>query len=419
MTVIVIAFSSVIFLLASILTVLHARSAVISEVASTLKLAEQMLRLNSQKEEAVNVQQLDNIRHLRVDIARNNSTPVDLSSAQLTISGVPWPFVHFVLPEKQYLSLQLKTLSGNHFFLLADPSDEIKESWNETRTFLVLLLGLTLAISLAVFFVVGRALKPVKVILEGLGEIKSGEFHQRLPDFYLPEYSAISSAFNTMVENLEHSQQQNRVLNEKMFNVQERERKALARDLHDEMGQSLTAMKALCASAKHYSPAQEVDDHLTSINLTCDSLFKVVRNMMQQLTPPLLDEFGLMSALEELVDKWQVQKKCLVCLEVDPQIQGFQSENDIHLFRVVQESLTNALKHSGANNIIIRLDSYCSNHGKSAIKLTIIDNGNGFDLARVERGIGLNGICERAKSINAKLEIDSQLGKGTTVTLST
>ena len=300
-TAIVILFASIILLLATLLTILNARSAIVDEVTSTLKLAEQSIQPNNINIKSI---ELDNIRHLQVVITVDKNHQLSTPDKPLSISGVPSLFVHFVLPEKQILTLPLKSLPENNLYLLADPTDEIRESWKETQTFLALLLGLTSAIAISVFLVVGQALQPVKTILEGLEEIKEGHFQKRLPDFKLPEYSAISRAFNDMVENLDHTQQENRALGEKMLNVQETERKSLARDLHDEMGQSLTAMKAYCSSAKRYDPAPEITDHLTRINATCDDVFVVVRNMMQQLTPPLLDEFGLVPALEELVNKF-------------------------------------------------------------------------------------------------------------------
>lgn len=413
-TSIVVVFSSGIFLLATILTVLNARSAVIDEITSTLKLAKQ---LNLSNKKYVTIQVLDNIRHLRIVPDSDSYNVKEFSSKAFTVDGVPQVFVQFVLPEKQYLTLQLPSDSGTGFHLVANPTDEIEESWKETRTFLGLLLFLTTSISVLVFFTVGRALKPVNIILEGLEEIKSGHFYKRLPDFNLPEYSAISRSFNTMVETLEQTQQKNHALTEKMLNVQELERKSLARDLHDEMGQSLTAMKAFCASAKYHEIPQTVDDHLTSINSTCDQLFKVVRDMMQHLTPPLLEEFGLTVAIEELISKWQLQNKCNVILQIDPELHNIRGKNDIHLFRIVQESLTNALKHSEAKRIIVSLSTDELDENKPSIVLTIKDNGKGFDLNQIEGGTGLNGIRERAMILGAELEINSHIDEGTTIKL--
>lgn len=413
-TFIVVAFSSMIFLLATTLTVLNARSAVIDEITSTLKLAKQ---LNLSNKKYVTIQVLDNIRHLRIVPDSDSYNVKEFSGKKFTVDGVPQAFVQFVLPEKQYLTLQLPSESGAGFYLVANPTDEIEESWKETRTFLGLLLFLTTSISVLVFIIVGRALKPVNIILDGLEEIKSGHFYKRLPDFNLPEYSAISRSFNTMVENLEQTQNKNHALTEKMLNVQEHERKSLARDLHDEMGQSLTAMKAFCASAQYHELPQAVDDHLTSINSTCDHLFKVVRDMMQHLTPPLLEEFGLTVAIEELVDKWQLQNECNVILQIAPELHNIRRENDIHLFRIVQESLTNALKHSGAKRIIVSLSTDELEENKPFIILTIKDNGSGFDLNQIDGGTGLNGIRERAMILGAELKISSSKGEGTTIRL--
>ncbi|CAA6823798.1 MAG: Putative methanol utilization control sensor protein moxY [uncultured Thiotrichaceae bacterium] len=273
---------------------------------------------------------------------------------------------------------------------------------------------LTGVITLAVFLLLGRALRPIGHILEGLADIESGHYRKRLPDFDLPEFSRISSSFNTMAENLDRSQKENHLLNEKMLNVQENERRYLARELHDEMGQSLSAMKVLAASSRAFESSEPVRENLNTISSICDDLFKVVRNMMQQLRPQVLDDLGLIPALEELEKKWQVQDGSIVSLHIDPSVTDVSLRNDIHLFRIVQESVTNGVKHSGASKISVNLSEITTDSGES-IEVTIVDNGTGFDPDEVRDGTGLNSIRERATSLGAELYIQSRLGVGTIV----
>lgn len=402
------------FLLASALTVLNARNAVIDEVTSTLELAQKFIGESDQQE---NIIQFNKVRHLRVAVATGQTAPhVSLLSTQ-KVQGVPSLFVGFVEPDKEYLTRKLTSATNEEIFLIADPSDEIQEAWKESKLFLGLLLLLTLVISTAVFFVLGRALKPVNNIIEGLSEIESGHYQKRLPDFELPEFSSISRSFNTMAKNLDKSQKENRRLSEKMLNLREDERRFLARELHDEMGQSLSGMKALTASARAFDSPAPVKENLSVINSICDDLFKVVRSMMEQLRPPVLDELGLIPALEELVQKWQSQTDQVVSLDIDSSITDLKARSDIHLFRIVQESITNSVKHSQAKEISVNISETSTDYGES-IEIHIVDNGIGFDPNLVRDGTGLNSIRERVASLGAKLDIQSRKDVGTVIKIS-
>ena len=402
------------FLLGSALIIYTARNAVIDEVTSTLLLASDLLEASNQPTGTI---EFNNVRHLRLAevIALDSNQEVILNDGQ--IQGVPDLFVSFVQPDQQYLNRKLHSLDTGDFYLIADPSDEIQEAWHESKLFLSVLLLLTLVISAAIYLVLGRALKPIKPILEALAEIEGGHYRKRLPDFDLSEFSRISRSFNTMAEKLDHSQAENSRLSEEMLNMQEHERRYLARELHDEMGQSLSAIKALAASSRALDAPNLVAENLTAISHICDDLFKVVRDMMQRLRPQVLDDLGLIPALEELVQKWRVQSDCHVALHIDPLLTNIKLDNDIHMYRIVQEAVTNAIKHSDASEILINITATKTDNGKQ-IEIAIIDNGNGFEHDEILEGTGLHGISERAASLGAKLDIQSHSGDGTQVTVS-
>ena len=403
--------SMITFFLAAALIVFHARSAVIEEVTSSLRLAEKLLEVSSQPDVILDRTEL---RHLRI------ISPDDKGSASAkvvtTIADVPLLFTTFVQPEKQYLSKKMQLSSGNTFQLLADPADEIRESWQETRLFLIVLFVLTLTISLAVFWLLGRALRPIPTILQGLADIEQGAYQKRLPDFELPEFSQISSSFNTMAAELEYTQQENHRLNEKMLNVQENERRHLAQELHDEMGQSLSAIKALSASSRAFDAATPVKENLQTISSICDELFKSVRTMMQQLRPQVLDELGLIPALEEMVQRWQGRSDCTIRLHKADDITALEVSNAIHLYRIAQESITNAIKHSNASEVHIFIEKTVLDAGES-VTFTIIDNGTGFIPEQVIEGMGLNGMRERALSLGADFDLQTKPGVGTAIKL--
>ncbi len=393
-------------LLGSVAAVINARQSVLEEISSTLALAEKLLgeELNSKQ-----VDSLNRIRHLRVNAVFNEGNSDKSGLEGDSIEGVPQFFIQFVRPSNNQLSYWLEAKSGDRVLrLVADPSDEIIEAWRETSIFIALLVLMTILISFSVFFVTGRALKPVDQILEAFSELEKGGYEKRLPSFNLPEFSRISKAFNHMAIMLAQTQQENRRLTQKTLQVRENERRYLARELHDELGQSLSAIKALSASAKQSQ--ESLSESLDKIADICDHLFDVVRNMMRQLSPPLLNEFGLQVALEELVERWQQQSGLTVSLQLPDAIDALAGDNAIHLYRIVQESLTNVLKHSGAKRILVELLEI-ERGGACFIQLKIVDDGRGFDVNEVEWGGGLVGIKERVESANGRFSLISKLGE--------
>lgn len=398
-------------LLGSIATVLNARQSVFEEVSSSLMLAQKLIgeKANNQQ-----LSTLDKVRHLRIktlEHEQNNKETVDSSH----LDGVPELFVLFVRPSLKQLSIWLEAGDNNPSVrLIADPNDEIKEAWRESLIFISLLLLLTLLISGCVFIVIGRALRPVNDILQAISEIEKGDYHQRLPRFKLPEFNNIADGINHLSENLSASSIKNQQLSKQSLDAREDERRYLARELHDEMGQSLSAIKVLSVSAKDNTETRNHSLH--EIESICDHLFHVLRNRMQQLTPALLSEFGLSAAIDDLVNQWAGHSQ--INLKLDSALDGLIKDNSIHYYRIIQESLTNILKHAQADTIWITLSKINNSTTiinaatGDAIFLSIQDNGIGFNPDKAVSGRGLMNIKERVESLGGRLSIRSSQGHG-------
>ncbi|RLA22773.1 MAG: hypothetical protein DRQ61_05555 [Gammaproteobacteria bacterium] len=397
-------------LLGSAITIINARQSVFEEISSSLALAQQLI---GQEGVSSVHSDLDKVRHLRVAVI-DGQQQYQLPLRVGLEGEVPELFVQFVRPSSEQLSLWFEAEENDQSIrLVADPADEIREAWREALVFISLLLLLTLLISVCVFVVIGRALRPVDKILSAFIEIEKGDYQKRLESFNLPEFARIAEGFNQMSRMLAHSEGENRRLNKKVLEASENERRYLARELHDEMGQSLTAIKALSASVKQSAAVDEVS--LNKISAICDHLFEVVRNRMRQLTPPLLTEFGLHEALKELVEQWQGESK--VVLEISPSVDLLLEKEAIHIYRVIQESLTNILKHSRAGEVRISLKKVEDDKAVFVV-LSIEDDGVGFNPKQLEWGSGLAGIKERAESLGGTLSIDSTLGEGMRLSVS-
>ncbi|SFN17494.1 PAS domain S-box-containing protein [Formivibrio citricus] len=193
--------------------------------------------------------------------------------------------------------------------------------------------------------------------------------------------------------------------------VREREKASIAREVHDELGQVLTAMKietSVCEMALgEGQPA--LAQRLAGLKKLIDRTLQISRNVVTALRPPALD-LGLLPALEWLTQRLQERLELQCVLEIDPDVQDIDEARGVILFRIVQEALTNVARHARANWVLIRI-----RHEDSGLSLLVEDNGCGFDTESISRTFGLVGIRERVWMLRGTLEIDSAPGAGTRI----
>jgi two-component system sensor histidine kinase UhpB len=401
-----------------------ARRSVEDEIRSTVYLAGQLIEAGAPSPGGEGrpladwprqLASLDRTRHLRIRIAdRAEPLPAEPAAAQPGPRVPDW-FRWLVAPPTIVETRTLADGAGGALTLRieADAGDEIAEAWQETRGFLLLLLALSGAVYLLVHFTVGRAFRSVGTILEGLEGIEKGEYGQRLPPFRLREFDRISGAFNHMAAALEKARDENRALVRQSLSVQEEERRFLARELHDELGQSVTAIKIMAAALRNNGEGRrEAAEQILGL---CDRLFGVVRAMMRRLRPSTLDELGLAASLEDLVEDWRGRHPGIdVDFRCEPDVDASDETAHIHLFRIVQECLTNVSRHAGARRVDIRLHLSAAAE-EEWIVLRVEDDGAGFELRERQRGFGLLGMRERVAGLGGRLDIVSAPGRGTAV----
>jgi signal transduction histidine kinase len=213
---------------------------------------------------------------------------------------------------------------------------------------------------------------------------------------------------------------ENRRLAQQYLDMQECERKALARDLHDELGQYLNVIKLDAVSIR--DARQPVDPlvHETARAMieNVDRVYGVVSSLIHQLRPVGFDELGIGAALEHCVNDWRVR---LPEVSIDLSIDGdafdeIDETRALALFRLVQESLTNVARHAQATRVEVRIVRRRQSERQEAIEVSIADNGRGTDLAAPRTGLGLVGMRERAAAIGGSLKLASQRGEGFIVT---
>ena len=374
------------------------------------------------------VSHLESSRHLQIRILNRsnleNQFPMS-PNIPLHANAPDW-FVEMVKP--QIIEYRRKYNTGNknvtEILIRADPSAEISEVWHETKNIIGMFVLFVVMAILIVYYTLGRGLAPISVILNGLEGIERGEYRLRLPMFNLKELSQISEKFNLMASVLENTREENRELTQKSLAIQERERQNLAHELHDELGQSITAVKAVATSIGQadQDPSALKDSVHTIIDVS-NHMYDVARVMMRRLRPPVLDEFGLITALQDMIDDWNSVHEDVFCeFKFNGQFDQLDEDVKINVFRIVQESLTNVIKHARASKVGIELNlEEISSAGQEEIPchllLNIADNGVGFNESKLKRGLGFLGMQERIDALTGDISIQSSPGKGVNISI--
>jgi len=193
--------------------------------------------------------------------------------------------------------------------------------------------------------------------------------------------------------------------------AQEQERRYLSRELHDQAGQMLTGLRMELASISHDAGEEEFSMRVAHAKGIVEQTLRVVRNIAMLLRPSMLDDLGLVSAIGWLVRDIKRSSGIEIHAEIDPALDGLPDAERTCVYRVVQEALTNAARHSGASLVDIELGI-----GKGIVTGSITDNGVGFDAANLKRtGLGLVGMEERVLELGGDLQIVSTPGDGARV----
>lgn len=220
-------------------------------------------------------------------------------------------------------------------------------------------------------------------------------------------------------ENLKLHQKKLRALASQLSAIQAKERKHLANVLHDRIGQTLAVAKIKLKGLEESIP-EDFSPTLKIITELIDQTIQDTRSLTIELSPPILYELGLEAALDWLIEKFKKQHDIAFSFKVEDKEKEHAIHKDIAgiLFQAVRELFINIVKHSKAKNVKVSL---LKSHDK--IKITIADNGLGFDLKKIDfssnknMGFGLFNIRERLEELQGSMEIQSQIGKGTTIFL--
>ncbi|MBC7984219.1 MAG: hypothetical protein H7Y02_10240 [Candidatus Obscuribacterales bacterium] len=324
---------------------------------------------------------------------------------------------------------------GLRLVVKADASRAILDGWDDVAILLkmgAVALGI---LNLLVFWLVRRALSPLPIIADGLSRLRHGELKFRLPRLQGFEASAIGNAFNDMALAVEEKVQAERQARDAEARLDERrelaqlieqrieeERRMIARELHDEFGQSVTAIRSLALSIAARMPSAEsptgssivtssIGDAATLISSEAARLYDAMHGLIPRLAPLTLDNLGLEATLRSFVDEWQQRNPSLelslrqnLTTQLGPSVA-------LAIYRVVQEALINALRHGQPAKIEVSVE--CD---EQHAYVRVSDDGIGLreDWQRPGR-FGLRGLKDRIDKLHGRLQVNNRATGGVEV----
>ena len=223
--------------------------------------------------------------------------------------------------------------------------------------------------------------------------------------------------YNQLLEQSRLMQEQLRRLSHRILSAQEKERRDISRDLHDEVGQSLTGINLTLATLKRESAinTRDIGRRIATAERLVEKSLKALRRFVRELRPPILDDLGLIPALHSHLKEFTRRTQVRIRFKAVAAVEQFDNEKRTVLYRVAQEALTNIAKHAQATRVSVSITSL-----PGAIRMEIHDNGKSFQIQRAFFGkrrmrFGLLGMRERVEMVRGIFAVESARGKGTTV----
>jgi signal transduction histidine kinase len=258
-------------------------------------------------------------------------------------------------------------------------------------------------------------MRPLKALRDAVARIGARAFSTRIPVSGRDELSELAHAFNSMAADLEKTTVSKEALQQlaaQLIDAQEQERRTIARELHDDVGQRFAALSMDLTQLAQNEPTIDRSAVATRARETVLSLARDVRNLSRTLHPSVLDDLGLVAALESECRLFNERG-----LPVELHHQGLFDDvprpTQLTLYRIVQEALHNVVKHAHANVAVVSLER------AHDLRLTIVDDGKGFETtSRPLNGLGLSSMKERARLVGGLFRITSAPGQGTRVEVS-
>jgi two-component system, NarL family, sensor histidine kinase UhpB len=331
-------------------------------------------------------------------------------------------FARFLAPQPARYTFPLR--GGVQLVVQAQPSRSVLDAWDDVTRLSAIAAAMFIVVNALAFWSVKRALEPFPVIAEGLERIQRGDLAFRLPRLAGNEAHVIGAAFNRMAQAVQDKVLAERKAHDAEARLEERremasladqrveeERRLIAHELHDEFGQSVTAIRSLALAIAGQGGVRDpaTGEVARLISEEAGRLYDAMHGLIPRLSPLSLDTLGLAATLESLVRDWQRRHPSIALslrqelpIELGPSVA-------LAIYRVVQEGLINALRHAQASRVDIAVQ--CDARG---IVATVIDDGVGLPSGWAARPghFGLRGLADRVQQLGGTFTIGNSQGRG-------
>ncbi len=371
--------------------------------------------INPQRRLNLLVADFDGDRHLRAFHIVDGKIAQASELAKPESPAPAWFFDLLAGPPK-VLNVELPPAFDNvgKVILETDANNEVAEVWSDvglTLSVLTIFCALVLAF---VYWLLSSAIRPLQDLTAAFARVGERDYRERVAERGPLELARLNHGFNQMVERLAHAEQQNKRLQEQLTTVQDEERADLARNLHDEIGPLLfaadvdaVAIGQLAKKGDH----EHIPERVGIIREAIGRMQRHVRDILGRLRPAVLLDVGLAHAIDNLVSFWRSHRPNLT-FRVDVPEEGFGEALDATVYRIVQESVSNAVRHGSASTIEIGVKV----HADGAVGIRIADDGSGLKPNGRPGGIGIIGMQERVATLGGILEVKSRPdGRGVVV----
>ena len=402
------------------------RESVLEEVGAANRVAAQVLNRTVWRYTSRGTQEILNFLQDMGRLRSNDITLIDLAGRELYRSppsaykagrDAPEWFDRLISPVS---AVQTIEFTDGKLMVQANASRAVLDAWDSLKLLAAFGLLLLVVVNALVFWLVGRIVRPFGQIVAALNQLQGGRLDVKLPRLLGNEAAAIGAAFNRMVDELQNhidterragraemQLSDSRELTRWIDQHIERERLMIARELHDELGQSVTAIRSMALSIAQRIHALDPQAE-TAARLIADEssrLYDAMHGMIPRLTPLMLDNFGLAEALSELITRTRLsQPQLLIESAIDIGRAALASDTALTLYRAAQEGISNALRHGQARHLQLSV----ANVG-AALTLTLQDDGRGLaaDWSLRKGHYGLRWLAERAEGVGGELRVEA------------
>ena len=291
----------------------------------------------------------------------------------------------------------------------ASAASSLDLKFNDQRlAFALLAMTVILALLLNILML-QRRFSPLDELIreiESIDPSDPGSF--TAPEEPVEEVERLAHAFASLLERIEAERRRAGRL---QLRAQEEERKRVARDLHDEVNQALTAILLRLEALTQVAPPR-LKDELAETKGLANQAMEELLQLARQLRPAALDDHGFVPTIEEQLRRFKAQYGIETTLSTEGALDDLGNDQQLVLYRVTQEALNNVVRHAEAQKVAVGIA-----RTDGSVELSVADDGKGFVPGEEERGLGLEGMAERARLINGDFEVYAKPGRGTTLKL--